>query len=264
MIAWDVRTKGVYFMELSVYQLLWILLPAIFAGFIQSVTGFGSGIVLMMFFPVVFSVIQSAALSQIIVLFLCILLLYRYRKSVNIKLILLPLVIYFPIYFAALTFAVNLRADFLKPILGISFLAMAIYLIFFSGKFTIRAGVLSAFICSALAAIIDAFFGIGGPPIVLYFLATTKSKEEYLGTLQAYFAVAGAYGVTVRILKGQITDSMIPLIVGGVLLLMIGIFLGNKLVDRINAELMKKLVYGFIGVVGIITFITSITSFISM
>jgi len=244
-------------MGLSVYQLLWVLLPAILAGFIHSVTGFGAGIVLMIFFPIVFSVVQSAALSQSIVLFLCILLLYRYRKSVNIKLILLPLVIYFPIYLAALTIAVNIQADFLKPILGISFLGMAIYFIFFSEKLTIQAGVLSAFICSALAAVIDAFFGIGGPPIVVYFLATTKSKEEYLGTLQAYFAVSGFYGVTVRILKGQITDSMIPLIVGGVFLLMVGIFLGSKIVDRINAEMMKKLVYGFIGIVGVLTFITS-------
>jgi len=257
MIVFGFRTKGAYFMGLSVYQLLWVMLPAILAGFIHSVTGFGAGIVLMIFFPIVFSIIQSAALSQSIVLFLCILLLYRYRKSVNIKSILLPLVIYFPVYFAALTVAVNIRADFLKPILGISFLGMAIYLIFFSEKFTIRAGVLSAFTCSALAAVIDAFFGIGGPPIVLYFLATTKSKEEYLGTLQAYFAVAGIYGVTVRILKGQITDSMIPLIAGGVLVLMIGVFLGNKVVGRINAEMLRKLVYGFIGVVGVITFITS-------
>lgn len=248
-------------MELSFYQLIWVIIPAILAGFIQSVTGFGSGIVLMMFFPVVFSVIQSAALSQTISLFVCILILYRYRKSVSIKLMLLPLVIYFPIYFAALTIAVNIRADFLKPILGISLLCMAIYFIFFSGKFTIRAGMMSAFICSALAAIVDAFFGMGGPPMVVYFLATTKSKEEYLGTLQAYFAISGIYGVTVRILKGQITYSMIPMIAGGVVVLMIGILLGSKIVDRIDAEMMKKLVYGFIGVVGVITFVTS---FISM
>lgn len=247
-------------MGLSIYQLLWVILPAVFAGFIQSVTGFGSGIVLMLFFPVVFSVIQSAAMSQCISLFTCILLLYRYRKYVDMKLMRLPLVIYFPIYFAALTAAAYIRADFLKPILGISLLVMAVYFIFFSGKFTIRAGVLSAFICSALAAIVDAFFGMGGPPMVVYFLATTKSKEEYLGTLQAYFAISGIYGVAVRILKGQITYSMIPLITGGVIVLMIGIFLGSKIVDRINAEMMKKLVYGFIGVVGVITLITSFIS----
>jgi uncharacterized membrane protein YfcA len=240
-----------------VYQLLWIALPAILAGFIQSVTGFGAGIVLMLFFPIVFSVLQSAALSQSIGLFLCILLLYRYRKSVNFKLILLPLLIYFPIYFAALTIAAHIRADFLKPILGIFLLCMAVYLFFFSGKFTIRAGVKSAFVCAVLSAVVDAFFGTGGPPMVVYFLATTKSKEEYLGTLQAYFTICAIYGVSVRILKGQITDSMIPLIACGMFVLMIGILLGSKIVNRINADMLKKIVYSFIGIVGVIIFITS-------
>jgi uncharacterized membrane protein YfcA len=196
--------------------------------------------------------------------FVIILLLYHYRKSVNLKLTLLPLAFYFPVYFAALTMAVLIRADFLKPILGIFLLGMAIYLIFFSGKFTIRAGVLSAFVCAALSAIVDAFFGMGGPPMVVYFLTITKSKEEYLGTLQVYFTIVMLYGIAVRIQKGQITASMTPLIACGVFALMVGVLLGGKVAGRIDAQMMKKLIYGFIGVAGIITFVTSLPALLAV
>jgi uncharacterized membrane protein YfcA len=251
-------------MGFSVSQLPWIMLPAILAGFVQSVTGFGSGIILMMFFPVIFSVLQSSSLNQSMCLFLNILLFYRYRISMNLKLTLLPLVFYFPVYFEVLTMAVRIRADFLKPILGIFVLGMAIYFIVFSGKFIIRAGVLSASVCAALSAIIDAFFGMGGPPMAVYFLTTSKSKEEYLGAIQTYFMICSLYGVAVRIQKGQITASMVSLIACGVFALMVGVLLGGKVVGRIDAQMMKKLVYGFIGVAGIITFVTSLTALLAV
>ncbi|MCR6546058.1 sulfite exporter TauE/SafE family protein [Dehalobacterium formicoaceticum] len=245
-------------MVFSLTNLLWVVIPTLLAATIHSVTGFGMGIVLMIFLPMVFSIGQSAALGASLAILSTSLLFFQYRKAANLKLLVVPLIFYFPAFFAALSLAVRVQSDFLKPVLGIIFLGLAVYFIFFSGTFTLQANIQTALICTMLNAIVDAFFSIGGPFIVIYLLAATKTKEEYLGTLQAYFMICAIYGVTMRILKHQITPSMLPLIAAGMIALIIGIFLGSKVVKHIDAQMMRKLVYGFIGVAGIITFLSSL------
>ena len=86
--------------------------------------------------------------------------------------------------------------------------------------------------------------------MVIYFLAALDSKEEYLGTIQFHFFVTGVYMLFFRIYKGILTMDMIPYILLGMAGIMIGKKIGTKIVDRINADTMKKLVYGFLGVSG--------------
>lgn len=51
--------------------LTYIFLPALIAGIVQGVTGFGAGIVMLMFLPLQYSVIQSAGVSSAICMILC-------------------------------------------------------------------------------------------------------------------------------------------------------------------------------------------------
>ncbi len=75
-------------------QLLYVLIPALMAGLIQGTTGFGSGIVMMIFLPLQFSVLESSAISGVLGLSLCIAMVWRYRKYVSVKLILWPAVLF--------------------------------------------------------------------------------------------------------------------------------------------------------------------------
>lgn len=65
--------------------LTYIFLPPLIAGIIQGVTGFGAGIVMMMFLPLQYSVIQSAGVSSAICMILCAAMVYRYRQTINFK-----------------------------------------------------------------------------------------------------------------------------------------------------------------------------------
>ena len=57
-----------------------VLLPALLAGLVQGVTGFGAGVLLMLFYPLLFSVAQSSAMSQCLCTVLCLSVLLRYRR----------------------------------------------------------------------------------------------------------------------------------------------------------------------------------------
>ena len=61
----------------------YIFLPALAGGIIQGVTGFGAGVVMMMFLPLQYSVVQSAGISSAICMILCAAMVYRYRKTIS-------------------------------------------------------------------------------------------------------------------------------------------------------------------------------------
>lgn len=237
-----------------------VLIPAAAGGFVQSITGFGAGIVMMMILPFFFSVSQASAISQGLCTLLSISIFVRYRKEVNWKVCIFPIIFYFPIFLITMRLTNGVNTDFFKPILGLFLIALSLYFILVAGKFSIKANPLAALICTGLSAVVDALFGIGGPPIVVYMLAATKEKKEYLGTIQAYFMCTGIYGTIVRIYSGRITVDMIPAFAIGIFALIFGMLMGGKVVDKINANMMKKIVYAFIGIAGLITFLTNFSS----
>ncbi|MBQ0059951.1 MAG: hypothetical protein KBS83_08405, partial [Lachnospiraceae bacterium] len=96
------------------------------------------------------------------------------------------------------------------------------------------------------------------PPIVLYFLAATSTKEEYLGSSQAYFLLINFYSIGVRIYAHQMNLGMIPFILVGAVALYIGTYFGGKVVNRIDVKTMKRIAYILVGISGAITFFTSL------
>ena len=163
-------------------QYLCVAAPAFFAGLVQGVTGFGAGILLMMFYPFCFSMVQSSAMCQLLCAVLCISIVWRYRRFVRFRMCILPLVFYFPVYLAAMQAAARLDMDYLKPVLGIFLIALAVYFILGEGKIKISANPGTAFVCAALAGIIDAFFGIGGPTMVVYQMGEDSRLYRRRGT----------------------------------------------------------------------------------
>lgn len=238
-------------------QFLLFIFPAVAGGFTQSVTGFGCGIVMMLFLPALMGVLPAATVCQCVSIFLCISMIIHYRKYASFKAIIWPLIFYFPVYLLLLNFAASMNVDILKPLLGVFLIIVSIYFTFAAGKITIKSSPFTAFICAGLGGMIDAFFGLGGPPVVIYFLNTTKSKEEYLGTIQAYFLITSIYGTCVRAAKGILTIELLPVIAIVGTSILLGVKIGNRFADRINGELLKKIVYIFIGIAGIITVATA-------
>ena len=50
---------------------LYVFLPCIIGGIIQATTGFGSGIFVMLFFPLFLPILQSSALSTLVGAYAC-------------------------------------------------------------------------------------------------------------------------------------------------------------------------------------------------
>ena len=94
--------------------------------------------------------------------------------------------------------------------------------------------------------------------MVLYFMMITDSKEEYLATIQTFFMITAAYNLVLRTLRGIFTPGLLGYALLGTIAIFAGMSIGNRVVERINDQLLQKIVCVMIGVSGLTTFLTSL------
>ena len=233
-----------------------VSLIAIGAGVVQGITGFGSGIVMMMILPMFFSLPQSAGISTAICMFLNISMVYTYRKSVNFKKVIIPSLCFLLICSTTIYFSTMFDQVLMKKILGIFFIVLSIYYLFINKSNDRKKLSLSVTVLFILiSAICDGLFGIGGPLMVIYFLSQTHNTHEYLGIIQSFFLVNCIYNTGFRIMNGILLPEHLMLIGIGAISIMIGGMIARKVVDKLDGMVIRKLTYIMIGISGIINLI---------
>ena len=250
--------------ELSKQQggicMLWIVLPLIAAlgGIIHTITGFGSGIVMMLFLPSFLDMASAPALSSSINLFLSLILAFKFRKTIRIRMFLLPII---P-YLLGSTMAIYALSGFDMRMVAISFgvflIILSLYFTFVAKKMTVTPNWQTAVLCGGISGVTAGLFGIGGPLMALYFLAITNSKEEYTGNLQCMFTCTCLCNTMTRISQGYYTLDLIPLTILGLLAINAGKAVGLKLLDKMDADLVRKVVYLFVGISGVLKVVQNI------
>lgn len=232
-----------------------VMLTATAAGFIQAVSGFGGALIMMMTLPFFFSMGISTALAGLICVPMCITIAWKYRKKIRLELVLVPAVIYLVVSGICIKVAAAINLDSLKAVFGILLIGLAVYFNFFSSNLHIRADFKTALICAGISGITGGLFGIGGPLLVLYYLATTDDKESYLGTINLVFSITEGYSAIMRYCSGLISMDQGSLILLGFVTILIGRYLGSRVVDRLDGEKMKKCIYLLLALSGLVTFL---------
>ena len=106
-----------------------------------------------------------------------------------------------------------------------------------------------AFIISGLGS---GLFAVGGPMMVLYFLAHTDSTEEFLADTQTIFVLNAAPTLYLRLTGGLLTAAHAPYLIPGLIGVLAGFVIAGKLVGRIDKPRLTKLVYTAVGVSGLL------------
>lgn len=237
--------------------MFYIMISTLIAGIVQGVTGFGSGIVQMMLLPsILHSIPQAAGVSTAISSVLTFQMAYTYRKHINIKKIVVPAVLYICVSTSAMYFSTMVNQVFMKKILGAFLVLLSIYYIFINkSNERKKLSLFTSIICIMISGACDGLFGIGGPLMVLYFLSFTHNTHEYLGTIQAFFCINCVYNTIFRIYRGILLPVHITYIGVGMLCILVGGMIANKVVNRLDGLMIRKLVYVMIGIAGLINII---------
>jgi len=230
-----------------------IIAFAFLGGLAQTVSGFGSGVILMMFLPYFFSMTEAPALNSSISMAITFILSWQYRKSIEWKKIALPALLYIGMALVGILLVGSINVRAVKIFLGLFLIALAVFFFLFSKKIHLKGNLTECAFCCTFSGFTSGLFGIGGPLMALYFVSITDDYKHYTADLQIIFALNSISALAMRVAKGYYTVRLIPLTLIGFVGIFIGKWLGTKIATRIDSDLFKKIVYALVAVSGMIT-----------
>lgn len=231
-----------------------IIAASFFGGTLQTLCGFGGGVVLLLVLSPFYGLLTAPALSLAICMFMVTFLTVRFWKDIEWKLILLPMIAYM-ITASVINRVISkdMNTDLIGVLFGVFQILLCVYYLFLAKKVSAKPSLLTGLVCGGASGITGSLFGIGGPLLAVYFIAASKNKQSFAANIQSIFFVTNFVILLGKFRNGFYTaDCLLPTLTGGIAILF-GTLLGIRLMKKIDTEKMKKIVYIFLGISGVIT-----------
>ena len=235
-----------------------IFLLTIGASFVQRTTGFGFGIFIMTMLPFLMpSYGEATTLSGLLAMTTSTLICVRMRKFITWRR-LIPILLTF-IIISTPTIFLSTRIDNqnLNRILGITLILTALYFAFFSKKIKLKTTLPYQVGAGTVSGVMGGFFGMQGPPAVLYFISSEPDKNHYIAMAQTYFLLGNSVMNAVRAANGFLTATVGRNYLFCLAAVFIGTMLGSWAFKRIPGKIFPYIVYSYIGISGLVIFLTA-------
>ncbi|WP_261131355.1 sulfite exporter TauE/SafE family protein [Bacillus sp. Marseille-Q3570] len=216
------------------------ILIILVASVLQTSTGFGFSILATPFLLLLFKPTEAIQFNLILSLIISCALITKIRQDIDFGILKR-----FVIGSAAglpLGIIVFLSLDMTKLKLGISLiiLLLTVLLIF---KFRMNQSKNRDLVVGGLSGSLTTSIGMPGPPILLYFSGTDTEKERLRGTTLAFYLFIYSMSLLIQVVFAG-TNQTVWLSSGYALpLVLIGLFLGQRLFERINQKLFRIFTY---------------------
>ena len=242
------------------YNILYIILLAAGASFVQRTIGFGFGIFIMTALPFLMpSYGEAVTLSGLLSLTSATIVMFKYLKYVNWKR-LWPIITTFVIFSTLAIYLLDrIEGRSMRIVLGIVLILISLYFSFFKEKIQkiIRPGKGWQLGTGSVSGIMGGLFGMHGPPVVLYLTVSEPDKDHYMGMIQTYAVITNITMVIVRAFAGYVTPTVGTTYMYGLTGLVVGVIAGNWAYKHIPNKLFTYVVYAYIGISGLIIFLTA-------
>ena len=231
--------------------ILFVMIVILAGSCVQSALGFGTTMITMGFLPLIMEYSKAMGLSIVMVTISTLYISVKYRESIQWG-VMLP----FLIPTAVICGIVNLlsakvSSDMMYLLLGIMFVAVSIFFFVFSDKIHITPNPVSGTILGVICGICYGLFASGGPTAALYLLPATKSKKEYLATIQAFLCVNNIVVLMISLFLGRLDMADLPMVGAGIVAMLAGTLLGLVIHDKIPSSVFGKVIYAFVGIGGV-------------
>lgn len=235
-----------------------IFLLTVGASFVQRTTGFGFGIFIMTLLPFLMpSYAEATTLSGLLALTTSAIITFRMRKFITWKRLIPILLTFMAVSAVAICMLTRIHDNTLRKILGIVLMITSLYFAFFKERIRLKTTLPYQIGAGTVSGIMGGFFGMQGPPAVLYFISSEPDKNHYMAMAQTYFLIGNAMMTVVRASNGFLTAAVgknYVLCIGAVI---IGTLLGSWAFRHIPAKIFPYIVYSYIGVSGLIIFLSA-------
>ena len=237
---------------------LMIFLISALAAAMQASLGFGYGVIGMALFPFVESYMTSVTLCTISAPLSNVLVTIRYRRSIQWRKLVLPLIFSLAASTAMSWLIVQQAEGVLKRFLGIFLVLLAAYFLLFKNRIKAKDSPLTGSICGFLSGFCGGFFGVNGPPAVIYFMAAAKGdSQRYLATAQTYFLVLNIHITIMRVISGAVSDGIVRTAIIGLGGVGVGTLVGLKIFKKLDLSSLYYFIYLFMAAMGMFIFWTA-------
>ena len=241
-------------------NILYIILLAAGASFVQRTTGFGFGIFIMTALPFLMpSYAEAVTLSGILSLTSSTVVMLKYLKYVSWKRI-LPILASFLVMSALAVFMLErIEGRTMRIILGLILILLSLYFCFFKERLQKIIKPTSAWQVGsgAIGGVMGGLFGMQGPPVVLYLVNSEPDKNHYMGMIQTYAVLTNVIMLATRACNGYLTTAVGTAYLYSITGLVVGVLAGNWAFKRLPDKLFAYIVYAYIGISGLVIFLTS-------
>lgn len=235
------------------------ILVSFVGALIQGVTGFGASLTIMTLLPYFVDLPSAVALSGVIPMVQMAVLVWLYRHSINWHRVVVPTIVYLIGCWLSIRYTLDFDPRGLKFAFGIFLINIGIYFLRFSERVKVKDTIPVMFACSFVSGLCNGIFGIGGPLMVLYYLAACDSMDEYVGNIQCVFLVTDIYCLGLRAQEGIFTSALIGPSVVGIVAILIGQVVASKIVSKIeNESVIRQCTYVMVCVSGVIMALTNL------
>lgn len=225
----------------------------------QRTTGFGFGIFIMTVLPFLMpSYGEATTLSGLLALTTSITIAFRMRKLVSWKRLCPILGAFIIVSAASICFLNRIEGNLMRQILGGTLIITGLYFAFLRNR--IRIGTTPAWQIGTgmLSGVMGGFFGMQGPPAVLYFISSEPDKEHYMAMTQMYFAIGNAGMTIIRSCNGYLSETVGWGYLAGLGGATVGLLLGGYAFRHIPNRIFSYIVYAYICISGLIILLTSL------
>jgi uncharacterized membrane protein YfcA len=222
--------------------------------FTKSALGFGDALVAMPLLAMIIKIQVATPLVAFSASTIAIMILLREWRRVDFKsawrLIVSSMVgIPFGLFFLK-----SAPESVIKAVLGIVLLVFGLYNLIIPKLALIRNEKL-AYVFGLIAGVLGGAYNTSGPPVVIYGTLRGWPPQEFRTTLQCYFLPTGGMILISHGLAGLWTPVVIQLYIYALPVMMLSIFLGNRVNKSLSSGKFNRIVYVFLIVMGLLMFV---------
>jgi uncharacterized protein len=222
-----------------------------FAGFVQSVTGFGFGLVAMALLPLFVDFKEAYLIIIIPNLIVCAVNFaanYRQFQWRQGRGLLIGSCIAVPLGFYTM---LNMNSDWLKFGLGVLICVFSASELFMSKERPLRLAEWLGTPMGMASGALSGAFNMGGPPAVASVYSQSWTKEHIVALLQIVFGTSSIIRLCLMQGKGLVTTDLVRTSVLATVPLLLAIFGGNILLRKVKREHLRIMVFVFLLLIGI-------------
>lgn len=226
---------------------------AIIATFVQRVCGFGFGIFIMSMLTYIMpSYGEATTLSGLLAVTTSLYVVIRTWRHIDWRKLMPITITFIATSYIGIRLITVMPKNTLSIMLGIALILVGVYFLFFQKRIAMRPTMTTQISMGTISGLMGGACAMQGPPAVIYFLAATETKEQYIAITQAYFVIGNLIMTIFRAQSGFLTPVVWTAYFYGLGAVVIGNIIGALVFKRISVETLRKLVYIYLVISGII------------